>query len=82
MKGKRFELVQAPDAKTKDSDYLCAEIVNAMPLLQHENAECGPIAGAGMAGSSSLDQIISLLRGILIALWAIVGLLWFTHQAR
>ena len=29
-----------------------------------------------------LDQIISLLRGILIALWAIVGLLWFTHQAR
>jgi hypothetical protein len=30
----------------------------------------------------SLDQIISLLRGILIALWAIVGLLWFTHQAR
>jgi len=29
-----------------------------------------------------LDQTISLLRGILIALWAIVGLLWFTHQAR
>ncbi len=29
----------------------------------------------------SLDQIINLLRGILIALWAIVGLLWFTHRA-
>jgi hypothetical protein len=27
----------------------------------------------------SLDQIISLLRGIRIALWAIVGLLWFIH---
>jgi hypothetical protein len=27
----------------------------------------------------SLDQIISLLRGILIALWAIVGLPWFIH---
>jgi hypothetical protein len=48
MKGKRFELVQATNAKTKDSDYPCAEIVNAMPLLQHENAECGPIAGGGM----------------------------------
>lgn len=48
MKRKRFELVQAPDAKTKDSDQPCAEIANAMPLLQHENAECGPIAGGGM----------------------------------
>jgi hypothetical protein len=27
----------------------------------------------------SLDQIISLLRGILIALSAILGLLWFRH---
>jgi hypothetical protein len=27
----------------------------------------------------SLDQIISLLRGILIAPWAIVGLLGFRH---
>ncbi len=30
----------------------------------------------------SLDQIISLMRGILIALWAIFGLLCFTHSAR
>jgi len=30
----------------------------------------------------SLDQIINLLGGTLIALWAIVGLLWFRHQAR
>jgi hypothetical protein len=29
--------------------------------------------------AGSLDQIINLLRGILIALWAIFGLLWFRH---
>lgn len=27
----------------------------------------------------SLDQIISLLRGILIVLSAILGVLWFSH---
>jgi hypothetical protein len=27
----------------------------------------------------SLDQIINILRAILIALWAIFGLLWFRH---
>ena len=27
----------------------------------------------------SLDQIINILRGILVALWAIFGLLWLRH---